>query len=390
MKSVFYLIVASLLLTFPASPLLSQGFRNPPEGAASLGRGGAFTAISDDASAVSHNPAGLAFIEHDEIILGLTGAFPKVEFTNSTVNHNTKSGYGLLPYFFYASSLNNETISLGLGVTAPYGQSTEWGVQAVRDWAYTVPYYASMQTINVSPVASFRLSENLSAGAGINLYMSKINFNQLHPITEERMKMEIDGTAAAPSAGLLYRSEKFSMGMSYKGRFEVDYSGKMKSTTLPDMPASAQIKFPDIVALGIAYHPDQKLSLAFDVEWVGYSCLEEIPLSVGPMDDTLPRYWKDVYNFYLGTGYQYSENVKLLGGLAYVRTPVPDTTFEPSLPDADRVMLSAGGEISSKFGIFAGAVNYNIFSSRTIRGGPYEGEYQPESYLVTLEYRKNF
>ena len=44
----------------------------------------------------------------------------------------------------------------------------------------------------------------------------------------------------------------------------------------------------------------------------------------------------------LGIEHSLSRNWKLSGGVAYDQSPVPNSTREPQIPDADRIWVSAG------------------------------------------------
>jgi long-chain fatty acid transport protein len=62
-----------------------------------------------------------------------------------------------------------------------------------------------------------------------------------------------------------------------------------------------------------------------------------------------PQNWKDTYVWYAGTEYKWrrpalfpSWEVAARGGYWYSRTPVPDETFTPAVPDANNHTISVG------------------------------------------------
>ena len=75
---------------------------------------------------------------------------------------------------------------------------------------------------------------------------------------------------------------------------------------------------------------------------------------------------------------------------------MPDSTFEPSTPDADAIMLSLGSEITTKVGKIEIAFTSVLFEERKIKegGAPYygnyNGKYSSDAYALTLGYKKEF
>ena len=51
---------------------VGNGFRNPPEGAANIGKTGGKIALVEDPSAISHNPANLVDVEKSVIVQTMT------------------------------------------------------------------------------------------------------------------------------------------------------------------------------------------------------------------------------------------------------------------------------------------------------------------------------
>jgi len=368
--------------------LYSQGFRNPPEGSAALSQAGAFIAQCDDASAITHNPAGLIQIKGQQILFGTNLIFPYTDYNGGSFSDERKFKLGALPYFYYVSDFNRDNIRFGIGITSPYGQSTKWSYDAVKNWGYSVPYLALMQTADVCLVSAFRVNERISTGIGINFYKSRIVVNNLLP-PETPAKMRVDGEGYAPSFGFLYKKEKFRIGLNWRGGFKIKYSGKFKIPGSVQTGAKTEIKFPHIIGGGVAIFPNKKWKLEGDIEWVGYSCLERIPVDIKVVPPyQLDKKWEDVFNFYLGSEYKKNENLKLRCGIAYVRTPIPDETWEPSLPGANRIVLSAGSELKTKIGKIEFAFAYSIFHKRTIKqGGSYDGTYKSKGFFFTMGYK---
>jgi long-subunit fatty acid transport protein len=85
--------------------------------------------------------------------------------------------------------------------------------------------------------------------------------------------------------------------------------------------------------------------------------------------------------------YRKSSRTKLRAGLGYISSPVPSSTWEPSIPDADSFIVSAGGEFETGFGTLGLGMGVNILKSIE-RGMPYAGKYESKGYFISFGYRK--
>ena len=54
------------------------------------------------------------------------------------------------------------------------------------------------------------------------------------------------------------------------------------------------------------------------------------------------RLWKNSYVFRLGAEYAATDRLALRGGFFYDQTPIPDKTFDPTIPNADLYALTTG------------------------------------------------
>jgi long-chain fatty acid transport protein len=157
------------------------------------------------------------------------------------------------------------------------------------------------------------------------------------------------------------------------------------------IPAEMEINFPDNIGIGFAIFPNDKLKIELDGEWFGYSSIKRIPVSITGFPPYIEKNWDDIYTIALGTEYKKSEKIKFRGGIIYIPTPIPDSTWDPSLPDANSVVITGGGEFSTKIGIFNLLAGIHIFDEKEIaKGAPYDGEYKSTGYFINIEYKKEF
>ncbi|HPO52835.1 MAG TPA: hypothetical protein PK165_08395, partial [bacterium] len=74
-------------------------------------------------------------------------------------------------------------------------------------------------------------------------------------------------------------------------------------------------------------------------------------------------------------------------GIGFIQSPVPDRTFEPTLPDADRFIYTMGTSITTRSGKLSIFYMYNQFKKRPIQqGGFTDGKYENFGSFVGCEY----
>jgi len=227
-----------------------------------------------------------------------------------------------------------------------------------------------MQTSQTSLAFAFKLNHSLSTGFGLNFFTSRVVQNSLSPL-EQPLKMKATGQTCSPSFGILYKKEKYSIGLNYQCPFKID--------------------FPPVLNAGIAFYPTEKLKIEADVEYVGFSNFEKQFVKIGNEILEKDKNWKDVYDFYLGFEYKKSKNVKFRGGVGYIKSPIPEETWDPNLPDSDRVAIAFGSELKSRFGFFDICFVKSIFDKTNLKQGKYyDGIYKTKSTFFTVQFKKYF
>ncbi|MBP7706335.1 MAG: outer membrane protein transport protein [Candidatus Aminicenantes bacterium] len=406
-KRVFALLAVSLLVLAPAAR--SSGFLIYEHGAAAMAMAGAFTSLAKDPSAIWHNPAGLAFLDGTRIMGGATFIVP----SGSAVfpDYPGAPKYDQIHKLFYPPNLYvshkvSDRVAVGIGVTSPFGLGIEWPEPASFPWRF-LGTKSDMVTFNVNPTVAVKLSERFSLGAGVSFVFSKLTQSQvqLMPMGETLVEVpaeaDVDGTAFAFNAGALYRGDGFRVGLSYRSRFTLDYSG---SITL-DVPVyetpfegtgATSFRFPDIMTLGLSFDLTKKLVWAVDLHYFlwsvydGYTFHIEVPDLALAEDIVVPTLWKDSWIARTGLEYLATGRLALRAGFAYDRTPQPAATMDSGLPDANRTTFTAGfgytlGKVTLDF-----AYQYENFHERTsARPDIFQGTFDTRAHLfgVNLGYK---
>ncbi len=396
----FLLALSPLLLLASGPAGLANGFRNPPEGAAAYGRTGGKIAHIDDASAVIHNPANLPALEAPRVTVGSMFIDSETDFTGPLGRTGTtRQDASWIPYAFAAAPLD-ETFSVGIGLTAPYGQSTEWNPETPFGGA--APYKAELETIQVNPVFAWQLHDRVSVAIGFAVLYADLSLDQA--VDPLRIHAEGDGYGAGGNAAITVEPiDRHRLAFTYRSAIDVELEGNTSLQPAP-FPLSSgsrfdsEMGFPAVAAIGYGIELTDSVRVEFDAEWIEFSQFEQLPLNFGRntrflgFPGALPQQWEDTWTYGVGADWAFAEAWTLRAGAVYLESPIPDDTFSPTLPDDDRTMVTTGLGYDNGSHALDIAYGYSTYD-RTIRGNTqpaFDGTYDNESHLVSASYRYTF
>ncbi len=357
--SVCWLVIGMLLCT--ASVSEAAGFAVLQQGTAAMAQGNAFVAQADDPSAIFYNPAGLMQLKRPEIYFNSVFSSTNRTYTDqvgsyTTAEHkifNIPAFYGVLPV--------HERVVLGLGVFMPFGLGTTWPPEWAGRYLTTM---SKLETFNFNPVVAVKVLDNLFFAAGLDVLYSKVQIQRrslriLPPLTEIKNDFEGDGVGFGYNLGLLYEPmEGVKFGASYRSEIKVTHSGDLNVSLIDPVGGDADVVFPPSVTWGIAYSRLKPFVFEFDVTWTGWSTYKSLNLNLNqPIPGTFPgtttyaisqeKNWNDAWAFRFGGNYEIKPGMKARIGYIYDLTPVPNSTFDPTVPDANRHIFTLGGDIRS-------------------------------------------
>ncbi|HYA49256.1 MAG TPA: outer membrane protein transport protein [Burkholderiales bacterium] len=427
-KPVLALFAALLVAVVPAAR--GAGFLIYEHGAAAMAMGGAFTAVANNASAIWHNPAGIAWLEGNQVMLGATFIFPSGSVTMPNLGPLTikQVTQVFTPPNFYFTHKFSDRVTAGIGFMAPFGLGTKW--QTVNNSPPDFPlaylgYYNDMQTFFVNPAIAIKLLDNLSLGLGCSYIFSSLKldlYQRVGPFVEGGDSYDVPtamkgtGNSFNFNAGLLYKGKGFSLGASYRSHFNIKYSGTVTldnefipTPFQPYVPTSGDVKttfkFPDILTFGLAIKITPKLLWSFDVHtyfWKrfdSYTADITFPSPFGTQTLTAPQNWKNSQCYRMGFEYSATKKLTLRLGSFFDETPQPVETMDPNLPDNDRWGIQGGlGYTIGKFTVDFGA-HFEHFLARTSDNGfifgPYDpnpsaGRYKTQALLLGLNFSYKF
>jgi long-chain fatty acid transport protein len=343
-------------------------------------------AAAEDASTVFFNPAGLTLLKGQQAIAGAHAIDTSFRFDNRGSTHaltpltgegltgsNGGNGgtLGIVPNLYYSASLANGW-AFGLGINAPFGLVTDWNT------GWVGRYHAlksDVLTVNINPAAAYKVTRNLSLGAGLNaMYMrarlsQAVDFGTLLAAAggtpqrdDGKATLDADDWAYGFNAGLLWEfTTDTRAGLQYRSKVEQKLKGTanfdvpakaqailtaLGSSAFTDTDASGDITLPDTVSLSVYHRYNPRLAVMADATWTHWSTFDELKIEFdnpSQPDSVTTEKWDDAWRFAVGATYNPVPEWPLRMGLAYDQTPVPDAAHRtPRLPDNDRYWLSLG------------------------------------------------
>jgi long-chain fatty acid transport protein len=239
---------------------------------------------------------------------------------------------------------------------------------------------SSIKTYNLNPGASFKVSDELALGLGVNVQRIEATFtNQVNysaalvsagaPAAsvpaglESSARVEGNDTSYGWNVGLLWEIDKDRRaGAHYRSAISYDISGDAKFTNPAVPPALApyaagvnsralfnsgitsKVKLPPIVNLSYFGALDSRWDVMVDAQWTGWSTIKDLTFvrTDGSTLSSTPENFKDSWKAAIGANYRFDGRWMFRGGLAYDQSPVQTAYRTPRLPDNDRTWLTAG------------------------------------------------
>ncbi|MCG3149498.1 MAG: putative outer membrane protein [Verrucomicrobiae bacterium] len=401
------LVGCALLTTFGTS-VFALGFRNPDQSARATAQGEAFVAQADDASAIYYNPAGLAQIRGTEGSSGGYLSTRDIEFQGAGTEGVNDPVYSM--HAFGASGLGTENWTVGLGTYVPFGNDIDYGKKGTFRYLLTE---TGLTVQNYALAVAYKFCDQFSFGAAFNFYDGSTYQNRLVPfsilvsplVPDGKFKFEGDGQAFGATLGAMWKiNDQHQVGVVYRSPFAIDFHGHAVVKNDPlgvygRSPATAEIQFPQSVAMGYAFRPTPKLKLEVDVEWTDWDSLNTVRLhSNNPAFATdpssrIPFNWMSSFFYEFGAQYTLNDKWALRAGYIFSENTVPNSTFSPAQPDSDRHVLSAGVGFTLKhFGVDL-TYQYSLSTDRTVRNsadtnfdgqGDLDGKWKSQGHGIML------
>lgn len=337
----------AITILLPAN-LFALGVRIADQDPFATARGNAYAATADNPSAIYYNPAGITQLEGLNVRAGLYAITLGSTYTapNGT-KHDTLDEYDALPQIYSTYALDFLPVSVGLGLYAPYGLGLEWpDTTGFRSLAKE----GRIAYLTFNPVVAWKVLPTLSVAAGptINYSQAKLTYGLFpSPSSGDQFQFKGDDTAVGFNAGILWQPHpQLSFGATYRSETTLDYDGHSSISGVPPLngsqPASAGFHFPRNIIGGVSYRPSTNWNFEVDVDWTDWDSLNTVTLKQASGNLSLPFNWRSSFFYEAGATYYFGDGYRASAGYIYSENSVPDSSFNPGVPDSDRHIFSLG------------------------------------------------
>ena len=422
-------LLAAAVVMGAGAPAFAAGFGFFEQGTRAMGMAGAYTAQADDPSMLFHNPGGLAFVEDSALAGGFT-YIQAIEAEFQGANPFPGEGYEAeqealseaLPHAYYVAPIS-ATWKWGVALNAPFGLVTEWE-EPEQFAGRFISTKAALRVVDIAPTLGWRVTDRFGIGVAPVFRFSDVELArrvpQINPFTQRvvdvaalELESDIDNGVGF-NVGLLHRTtDRFSWGLSYRSKVEVEYGGDARLRQVPtgnaqfdalirgalpfdrDLPVETRIEFPDMASLGLAFRLSPSMLVETDVNWTGWSTFDEVPIDFtgGPTtslpDAAIPEEWDDAMNYRVGLRWTRSAS-EVRVGYVFDETPQPEEAVSPLLPDADRHGFTVGYGKTGEGFVWDVALMYLLFEERERdisfdeNEPTFFGEYNTQAVLLGL------
>ncbi|WP_078121993.1 OmpP1/FadL family transporter [Thiosocius teredinicola] len=401
----FRLIAGILALAACAKPAnATDVFRFEGFGAISRGMGGVATAYDTGLSGMMTNPATLSLMETgSEIQLGFDFVSTDIEVKNKATGEHVSSdshGNNRHPYFAPQIAYGRQigSLTLGAGVFAQGGLGTEYGRDSFLSRASgnldtELGNSSRLLVLNIPLAASYKVSESLTLGAGVDATWQGLNLDlllgadqvgslmgagrvsgSLVPVLgglpdlrgahfsltrNSPIKSGVSAWGHTARVGMTYAfSEDTRVGVAYTAKSRVaDMEGRATLTAIDGvagqiaLPGDITIRdfqMPAVLNLGLSQRVSDKLDVAVDVSRVYWSdVMKDIKVgfvsdSGGDINILLPQDYRDQTVLAVGAAYRASDKWTLRGGFRIAQQALRGSTLFAVVPAVPKKHVSLG------------------------------------------------
>ncbi|WP_318364726.1 long-chain fatty acid transporter FadL [Enterobacter sp.] len=402
----------------------SAGFQLNEFSSSGLGR--AYSgegAIADDAGNVSRNPALITLFDRPAFSGGAVYIDPDVNisgrspYTGRSTKADNIAPTAWVPNLHFVAPIN-EQFGWGASVTSNYGLATEFNDNYI---AGEYGGKTDLTTLNLNLSGAYRLNDNWSFGLGFDAVyadakIERYSGEQTAALPKNSSKiasLEGDEWGFGWNAGILYELDKDNRyGFTYRSEVKVDFDGDYKSGISPlanrlpgagtafpagtggqTIPGSLTLHLPEMWELSGYNRVAPQWAVHYSIAYTSWSQFQELK-ATGDGDRTLfykDEGFKDSYRLALGTTYYMDDNWTFRTGIAYDDSPVPAGKRSISIPDQDRLWLSAGTTyaFNDNASVDVGA-SYMHGQKVTVNEGPYTFHSEGKAWLFGTNFNYAF
>lgn len=374
-KTLFTKSALAVAVAIISTQAWSAGFQLNEFSSSGLGR--AYSgegAIADDAGNASRNPALIMMFDRPTFSAGAVYIDPDVNisgkspYTGRSTDADNIAPTAWVPNAHFVMPIN-EQFGWGASITSNYGLATEFND------SYIVGEYGGktdLKTVNLNLSGAYRLNDSWSFGLGFNAVYADAKIERysgeqtaaLPKVSNKIASLKGDEWGYGWNAGILYELDKNNRyGLTYRSEVKIDFDGDYKSgirtqanaipgagtafpwgTTNATVPGSLTLNLPEMWELSGYNRIAPQWAIHYSMAYTSWSQFQELK-ATGSNGQTLfykEEGFKDSYRIALGTTYYMDKSWTFRTGIAYDDSPVPASKRSISIPDQDRLWLSAG------------------------------------------------
>jgi long-chain fatty acid transport protein len=354
----FYSTIFCLLI---GHVLWCQGYQVNLQGQVQQGMGGAGSALINDAATAFFNPAGLSYLEKNQVIVGMTPTFANTLFvqdsTNATGRSNSPVGTPFAVYANYKKEPDSK-LGLGLGIYTPFGSTISYEDEWVGRFALT---RLQLMSIFFQPSVSYAITDKLHVGAGFVYVYGKVQLQKDLPLQfadGSYGSATLSGTSNGFgfNAGVFYEPvRELSIAATYRSQVNMNLNS---GDAVFDVPISLDEKFPDgtftsslplpwVATFSLGSRLNEKIQLVADLNYVGWNAYDTLGFDYENNTESLAdtrsaREYKNTIAIRFGAQYSITEKLKARAGIAFAQSPVQEGYVTPETPDNNRLNYTVG------------------------------------------------
>jgi len=312
----------------------------------------------------------------------------------------------------YANYQINESWFAGLALNGAYGFATKPDNQ---DFAGTpIANSSRIFSLTINPNLAYKINEQWTVGVGLQALYADVRLTSSDPtgglLPAQGREIDADDWAFGATAGVIWQPMPGTrIGVGYRSNIDVDAEGTCSGTGLSNLSVSstcgtgvdidAELTLPDLVTASFSHMVNDRWKVLGTVEWANWS---RVPAVVdftddnGDVVDVFPLDYDDGWFFSGGVEYAYTETVTLRTGIGYEISPIDDDIRNVSLPDNERLWVSAGfsAMLSESTKVDVGYSHLFIDDSPICEPEPdcatFEGEADGDIDIVTIGVTHNW
>jgi long-subunit fatty acid transport protein len=261
-------------------------------GARPLSMGGAFLALADDSTAAEFNPAGIRILRRPELAWQVTHTFDKHEeylplsdlFPGQPSRGVDRNEWSTPSFISYVKPGQDWTVALSQLTTIDFHYVYTDSPSHLTD----LVFQSETEVTNNAYGITFATDLQPRLHLGVTLRMNRFDFEyHQRGLFFDGGTIQFSDWSPSVNVGLLWRKSKnWSFGAVFKspqwikardGDFEVD------------------TRLPYTAGVGVAYHPNDRLRLLADVDYIDWSAFDNLP------EDQFVR--NDVVRYHVGGEY---------------------------------------------------------------------------------------